>query len=323
MILHENKEEFEELIEATSTYFNIPSVYIEKDYWVTYVLKSLSKSEHIGTAIFKGGTSLSKAYKLLDRFSEDIDLAVIIDGLSGGQIKSLIKKIEKDLLDENFEEVETPQTSKGSKFRKTVHQYPQTIEGNFGHANENLILELNSFAQPHPYLQKSLSTYIHDFLEKQNQEAQRLIGEYHLRPFEINVLDYKRTFCEKLSAIARASYESDENYTQLKEKIRHFYDVYFLMQEEEIKTFIESDEFIDMIEKVRIDDKEQFNSNVWAHISLHSTKIFAETQIVLNELKPFYENDFKSLVYSEDIPSIESIQIEINTLSKILKSKKI
>ena len=321
MILHEKEEEFEELVEATSVYFNIPSVYIEKDYWVTYVLKNISNSDYFNTVIFKGGTSLSKAYKLLDRFSEDIDLAIITDDLTGGQIKTLIKNIEKNILDMNFKEVVTPQTSKGSKFRKTVHQYPQFIDGNFGHANENLILELNSFAQPHPFNEKSLSTYIYDFLIIQSQEAQKLIKEYKLEPFNINVLDYRRTFCEKLSAIARASFESDENNSQLKEKIRHFYDIYFLMQEDNIKTFIESTDFIDMIKKVRLDDQEQFNSNDWAQISLHSTKIFKNSQVILDGLKHFYENDFKSLVYSKTIPSIEKIQIEIETLSKILKIK--
>lgn len=323
MILHEKNEEFEELIEATAEYLNIPSVYIEKDYWVTYVLKKLSSSEYSNTAIFKGGTSLSKAYKILDRFSEDIDLAVITDSLTGSQIKALIKKIEKNILDDNFEEINAPQTSKGSKFRKTVHQYPQLLEGTFGHANENLILELNSFAHPHPFIQKSISTYIHDFLLSQSQEAQELITEYSLESFDVNVLDYKRTFCEKLSAIARASYESDENNTQLKEKIRHFYDIYFLMQEEEIRIFIHSNDFKDMIGKVRIDDQEQFNSNNWAHVLFHSTKIFKETDAVLNSLKHFYENDFKSLVYNEELPLIEEIKQEIETLSKILKENEL
>ena len=59
-----------------------------------------------------------------------------------------------------------------------------------------------------------------------------------MEPFEINVLDYKRTLCEKISAVARASFEGDEVYSQLKEKIRHLYDIYHLMQEDEIKAFL-------------------------------------------------------------------------------------
>ena len=140
MILHNDKEIFNELIETTAGVLGIPAVFIEKDYWVTYILNKLSKSIYKETAIFKGGTSLSKAYKIIGRFSEDIDLAIITDGIDGNAVKTLIKNIEKALLDENFEETTTPQTSKGSKFRKTVHQYTKIIDGDFGHANENLIM---------------------------------------------------------------------------------------------------------------------------------------------------------------------------------------
>ncbi len=63
MTLHQNKELFSELLIQTAQMVGLPEVYIEKDYWVTYVLKHLSKSPYIDRAIFKGGTSLSKAYK--------------------------------------------------------------------------------------------------------------------------------------------------------------------------------------------------------------------------------------------------------------------
>ena len=84
---------------------NLPFVYIEKDYWVTYILKRLSQSSYSEIAIFKGGTSLSKAYRIIERFSEDIDLAVISNELSSNQIKKLIKQIEAVIVDENFETV--------------------------------------------------------------------------------------------------------------------------------------------------------------------------------------------------------------------------
>ena len=90
MTLHNDKETFKELIETTAKDLNLPSLYIEKDYWVTYILKNLSKSDYKDIAIFKGGTSLSKAYKIIDRFSEDIDLAVITNNLGSNQIKTLI-----------------------------------------------------------------------------------------------------------------------------------------------------------------------------------------------------------------------------------------
>lgn len=96
MILHTNKQDFIDAIEATAQFMKIREVYIEKDYWVTLVLKRLSISEFKDKVIFKGGTSLSKALNCVQRFSEDIDLAVITDDLSNNKIKNLITNIQKN-----------------------------------------------------------------------------------------------------------------------------------------------------------------------------------------------------------------------------------
>lgn len=65
---------FSDAILAASEYWNIAPALIEKDYYVTLILKRLN--EEIPGLLFKGGTSLSKCYKLIDRFSEDIDLTL-------------------------------------------------------------------------------------------------------------------------------------------------------------------------------------------------------------------------------------------------------
>ena len=319
MTLHKDQELFKELIDATALHLKLPYLYIEKDYWVTYVLKNLANSEYSDIAIFKGGTSLSKAYKIIERFSEDIDLAVITDGAGSNQIKKLIKKIETAILDNNFTALlEHEQNSKGSQFRKTVHDYMKLEDGDFGHATESIILELNSFAHPHPFEVKEISTYISDFLLT---TAPAMIEEYSLEPFNVNVLNYKRTFCEKISAVARASYESDAEHTQLKEKIRHFYDIYFLMNELEIDSFLHSNNFIDMIQKVRVDDQNQFNRNNWAIVPLHTTKIFTDTASVLNGLNNFYSSNFRDLVYAQTLPDINEIKVTIEVLAEVLTRK--
>lgn len=51
--------------------------FVEKDYWITLVLSRLANSKHVDKSVFKGGTSLSKGSNLIDRFSEDVDLAII------------------------------------------------------------------------------------------------------------------------------------------------------------------------------------------------------------------------------------------------------
>ena len=316
MTLHQNKELFSELLIQTAQMVGLPEVYIEKDYWVTYVLKRLSDSPYVDRAIFKGGTSLSKAYKLIDRFSEDIDLAVITNGESSNQIKTLIKKIEKNILDGNFQEMNDLITSKGSAFRKTVHTYPVSYEGNFGHAYEHIVIELNAFAKPHPFSPKKITTYINDFLEVQ---APQMIKEYELEPFDVNVLDYRRTFCEKLSAVARATFEADKEFTELKNKIRHLYDIYYLMQEQEIQTFLVSDEFADMIQNVREDDIDQFQGT-WNTQALHKALIFSNTQECINEVRAYYASTFSDLVYGS-IPNISDVQTEVEKVAMVLKDK--
>ena len=73
MNLHHDKEAFAELIIGAANELAIPTNVIEKDYYVTITLKALA--EKTKDMVFKGGTSLTKCYQLLDRFSEDIDLS--------------------------------------------------------------------------------------------------------------------------------------------------------------------------------------------------------------------------------------------------------
>ena len=318
MRLHENRELFGDVVKATAQAMNISFLYVEKDYWVSYILKALSQSEHIEQAIFKGGTALSKAYRVIERFSEDIDLAVISTDMTSNQTKKLIKRIEKSIVDDNFEEiVDHIQVSKGSEFRKTVYDYAKLESGDFGHANSNIIVELNSFAQPHPYELREISSYVYDFLLG---KADDIIAEYELEPFSVNVLDYRRTFCEKLSAVARASYESDGEFGELKKKIRHLYDLYYLMQEEKIIQFLNSDDFATMVQSVRVDDGRQFYSE-WATVALSSTAIFSDTSMVLGKIEEYYSNNFVDLVYSDSLVSMGKIEIEIERIADRLSEE--
>lgn len=69
-------DERKELIDLVNEKSGITGVALEKDWWVTITLKALFNSEYSKYIVFKGGTSLSKCYKLIDRFSEDIDIVI-------------------------------------------------------------------------------------------------------------------------------------------------------------------------------------------------------------------------------------------------------
>ena len=73
-MLHDDKETFEQIILRVSEDTGIEASIVEKDYYVTLFLKRVVEIQP--NIIFKGGTSLSKCYKLINRFSEDIDLNI-------------------------------------------------------------------------------------------------------------------------------------------------------------------------------------------------------------------------------------------------------
>lgn len=251
MKLHLNKEDFKDLITLTAKDMNILEVYIEKDYWVCYILKNLSESEYLENIVFKGGTSLSKAYGLIERFSEDIDLQLINFEGGDSKKKNFIKKIESkiseglNLLDNH------PRESKSGNIRKTIYSYKKLIEeSNFFQGSQELVLEINSMSTPEPYEKREIRTYISEFLEKTNKEY---IKEFDLESFYVNVLDKKRTFVEKIFAVMDFSFES--NYIEeLSNKIRHIYDLYILFNDKEVNEFFNSNEFYKMASKVVVEN---------------------------------------------------------------------
>ena len=310
MTLHENPELFSELITLSSDMLGMREIYIEKDYWLCMILRNLAHAdpEIFDRVVFKGGTALSKAHKLIHRFSEDIDLAYITDGLSGNQIKNMLKAVECVLLPDILNVVKKhPQESKGSKLRKTVHRYPRIAQGEFGDAVDVLIMELNAFANPTPFSKKMITTYISDFLVTKGADG--LIAQYALESFEVNVLDTQRTLCEKISAVSRASYEGHD---YLQAKIRHFYDIYWLLNDPINNQFFHSNAFSAMMKTVIQEDN---TIAQWASKPISMSPIYLDPTATMMPLKRYYETTFSSLVYGE-LPAFEDL---INAYSLVRK----
>lgn len=111
MYLHkENRELFRDAILLTSQKLEVSEDIVEKDYYVTMILKKLSVSQY--PVVFKGGTSLSKAFHVIDRFSEDIDIT-FTEHLGEAKRKKLKYDILKSIADEldleirNFKSIES------------------------------------------------------------------------------------------------------------------------------------------------------------------------------------------------------------------------
>ena len=77
---------------------NVSPVVLEKDFWVCWLLGILFESEFAGSLVFKGGTSLSKVFGVIERFSEDIDLSLSPDfvGADEAAFEALASRTQRD-----------------------------------------------------------------------------------------------------------------------------------------------------------------------------------------------------------------------------------
>lgn len=320
MRLHENKELFQDAIIATSQQKNIPEIFIEKDYWVTFALYQIFKNDTGLETIFKGGTALQKCFGLIDRFSEDIDLVVLRnENETGNQLKNKIKNISKcvsKLLPEvNIQGI----TNKKGKIRKTAHAYERVFKGNFGQVRDIIIIESTWLGNFEPYSKSKINTFIYEMMLMSKQ--QNLIDEYILNPFEVFVLNPERTLCEKIMSLVRFS-QSNNPIPNLKNKIRHLYDIHLLLKNDAIKKFFDSNEFDKMILQVANDDIESFKTdNQWLAIHPKSALIFSNTTTTWNEIKTVYTNNFSELIFGK-LPKEQDILKDLTSVSERLKKVK-
>lgn len=305
MNLHENKQLFSQAVRFTSDQFGIPEIYIEKDYWVTYVLHTLAHDSIGSETVFKGGTALSKCFDLIQRFSEDIDLVVLRrKGETNNQLTTKIRTISK-VVSNVLPEVEIAEiTQKMGMNRKTAHTYSKEFQGDYGQVRDVIIVEATWLGYYEPYTTKSVRSFIFDMMEKSGQLE--LAKEYDLLPFEFKVLEPVRTICEKIMSLVRFSH-TENPIEDLTKKIRHTYDLHILLQNKDLSIFFKSKDFEKMLLKVANDDVDSFkNNNKWLQYHPTEAKIFAELESVWNILKVTYNGDFKKLVYG-DIPNSDGI----------------
>ena len=144
--LHENKEEFANAVNLASEYFRVLPIIVEKDYYVTMILRELSK--RLGFVVFKGGTSLSKCHKAIKRFSEDIDIT-IDSKLSQGQMKKLKEVIKEisSILGLSIPNID--ETRSRRSYNRYILEY-QSVLSDSDDAVQPAVLMETSFADKNP-----------------------------------------------------------------------------------------------------------------------------------------------------------------------------
>lgn len=297
-MLHDEKNLFEQLILRTSDTFEIEQGIVEKDYYVTVFLKAIAQKEP--DIVFKGGTSLSKCYHIINRFSEDIDLNIETDSKpTQGQRECLKKNIVAVTQSFGFT-VQNPDEIKSRRdFNRYLIDYQSTFDT--GYLNRNLIVETAVFFRTYPTRKMNATSLIYDYLNREGMDS--LIAQYDLFPFEVNVQAAERTFVDKLCAIGDYYLSGT-----ISEHSRHIYDLHKLL------------------EIVQIDDSlRQLLHKVVAERKTHKTCLSAQNGVNLKELlaeivqKEIYRRDYEEITASLLFDNTD-YQTAIRSLSRIIDS---
>ena len=230
--LHNHREQFEEAINLAVFQTGLAPEIVEKDYYITLILRRLS--EMFDFVVFKGGTSLSKCHKVIDRFSEDIDIT-IDNSLSQGQKKKLkygIVEIAEELSMKisNMEDIRSRRDYNCYKI-----EYDSVLTSTFGAVNPMVIMETSFTEVSFPTVTLAVGSYIGELLQ---EEASEMLTEYSLNPFEMKVQGLDRTLIDKVFAVCDYYLSG-----RVKKHSRHIYDIYKLLplvsQDDDYKKLIQ------------------------------------------------------------------------------------
>ena len=174
----------------------------------------------------------------------------------------------------------------------------------------------NSFANPYPFHLQPVSSFIRDYLVSIGHTD--IIKEYDIDIFNINVLDKRTTFTEKLVSLIRFSL-SDKPTSEVAGKIRHFYDIHYIIQDDDIKDYINAGEFVLNFNSLLEHDRELFaKPEGWQYRQLNQSPLVANLSDFWKTLSLRYEKELASLAYSQ-IPPTSEIEKSISFVMRIIR----
>lgn len=311
MELHNNRDEFNQLVSLTARYINIPEAAVRKDYYIVMALDRLANSEYAESCVFKGGTSLSKCYPgSIERFSEDIDITFFPQvELSDKQYDRTLKKIESIMVgDANLEKI-------GAE-RNDRNKSSYIWYNNEDKDTTRIKLEIGSSVRPDPYESHELKTYIQEYLESTGNDD--VIGEYNLHSVKINTLCIERTFIDKVMSVKRHAICGT-----LPEKVRHIYDVSRLFDREDIQAFLNDKSSLkDLLVKTKDTDSFYLEKrNIAKEYDPTGTYDFEKWKDKFDSvIKNRYESLHKDLLYTDEKQDFDKAIEVFEKLSDIFSS---
>ena len=278
------KEQWKEIIETVASEEHRMTQVVEKDTIQSMILLELSKCEF--PFVFKGGTSLSKAYGLIDRFSEDIDLSM------NRKLTESEKKKIKNIIMEIGERMDFSLANPDDiKSRNSYNKYVFEYESLFSDNPLELIIETSFYQEVYPVDIHSVDGYVGRFCKDRGIKLPI--------PFDAAIVDMKvqsleRTFIDKIFAICDYRIQDMQDRDS-----RHLYDIAKILPEIKI-----SSELDDLIDEVR-EDRMQSKNNPSAQLEYDIPKMLKEI-IISRFYEPDYNSITKKLLY-EDVSYDEAI----------------
>ena len=319
-----------EILNQATELTGLPSVAIEKDWWVTLALKASFSLPYSKYIVFKGGTSLSKGWNLIDRFSEDIDLAIDrkffgFDGdISKTQIKNLRKQscefISTTFLDDltkvltEWKAIDAcnliAQPVKDSDIHPQVIEiYYNSVIDISAYLPQRVLIEVSSRSLMEPIEEIKINSILNDnFL-------QQIFGT---APFKIPTVLPQRTFLEKVFLL-HEEFSQDVDKIRIDRLSRHLYDLEKLMDTEHGMAALKNTDLYNNI----IAHREKFNPLRGLDYANHiPSKIsIVPPDGVLKDYERDYETMTSFMIYGEPIKfmnllkRILELQTRINGIS--------
>ena len=241
--LHNHKD-FKDLILIVSEEKGIDPVLIEKDYWIMHGLYGLQQAGY--QFELKGGTSLSKGYQIIDRFSEDIDIHIhppkhlgINENPKNIKLNNIKKRLgfydqlAQELCIDGFEKIERDVTYDDTRYYRSggirLH-YPSFFDPASG-IKEGILLEVG-FDTVKPNIPIAISSWVLKKANEINAKVHNNVAQ------NVACYDLRYTFVEKLQTIVtkyRIMQESQQSQVNF---LRQYYDVYQLLQLKEVQAFL-------------------------------------------------------------------------------------
>jgi Nucleotidyl transferase AbiEii toxin, Type IV TA system len=251
--------EFRDAIVTAKDYFNRPGLteqFIEKDYYVTEALRIIA-TRWQDNIVFKGGTSLSKGWNLIERFSEDLDLFLNRETyqpkLSKNQVTKELRSIQTAVLDCPELILSTAGRSEVGVSRTSYFNYSAIFPG-LGNTPNQIMLEMGTRSGNYPSTTIQLSSYLAEFLI----DTGTSLGANDESSFPMQLLHFRRTFVEKLFSIHSHVTEYQLSSKPISTYARHYYDLFCLAQQPEVQEMLDGLEYQEIKQDVENISQEHF-----------------------------------------------------------------